>query len=70
MLRRSVTLFQLLLYVDGNVTIYVAYAFWLVDVYMLRLRTFRRIVHCRREANMSAVWDHPITATQQLIRGV
>ena len=37
-----------------------ACAFWLVDVYMLRLRTFRRIVHCRREANMSAVWDHPI----------
>ena len=27
---------------------------------MLRLRTFRRIVHCRREASMAAVWDFPI----------
>ena len=42
-------MFQLLLYVDGNVTIYAARAFWLVDVYVLRLRTFRHIVNCRRE---------------------
>ena len=62
MLRRSLTLFQLLLYVDGDVTIYVACAFWLVDVCMLRLRTFRRIVHCRREVSMAAVWDLPIVA--------
>ena len=27
---------------------------------MLRLLTFRRIVHCRREANMAAVWDQTI----------
>ena len=29
---------------------------------MLRLRTFRRIVHCRQEASMAAVLDLPIIA--------
>ena len=35
---------------------------FLVHVCMLRLRAFRRIVHCRREASMAAVWDHPIAS--------
>ena len=61
----SVTLFQLFLYVDGNVTIYAACAFLLVDVCMLHLRMFRRIVHCRREASMAAVWHLPIHGVEK-----
>ena len=45
-----------------NVATYATCIFLLVDVYMLRLLTFRRIVHCRRAANMSAVWDQTIMA--------
>ena len=44
---------------NGNVATYATLIFLLVDVCMLRLQTFRRIVHCRREASMAAVWDLP-----------
>ena len=56
----------------GYVATYATCIFLLVDVSMLRLLTFRRIVHCRREANMAAVWDQtmPFGITSGVVKNI